>query len=180
MYENESNKVKEGIEYLRELLVHDFPEEKDSALEEIRERLDEIQGDIDFLVSNLPYEVLGDIDEERKDTGDDLLEEGELEDEVVEADKLIDDARELLFSVNEKYFGDETEPSYAPSEAMNAVRTVNPYSTMNELSTVGRDENKLIDNDRILTHPKRKFKITIDLILAIAIFVTLILSCILE
>lgn len=158
MFENESNKVSEDIKYLQGLMENDSQEGQESTLDEIRERLDEIQEDMDFLMSNLPYEVLGDIDDEREDTGEDLLEEGELEDEVVEADRLLEDARELLFSVREKYFGDEICTPSAPSELM---------------------ETGMAEKRQKEKHPKKKFRISLDLFLAIAIFIMLIISCIL-
>lgn len=158
MFENESNKVREDIEYLQGLMESDSQEEPESSLDEIRERLEDIQEDMDFLMSNLPYEVLGDIDDEREDTGEDLLEEGELEDEVVEADRLIEDAKELLFSVREKYFGDEIGTPSTPSE---------PKDT-------GKAEKRQEEK-----RPKKMFRVSLDLFLAIAIFIILILSCIL-
>lgn len=158
MFENESNKVREDIEYLQGLMENDSQEEPESSLDEIRERLEDIQEDMDFLMSNLPYEVLGDIDDEREDTGEDLLEEGELEDEVVEADRLIEDAKELLFSVREKYFGDEIGTPSTPSE---------PKDT-------GKAEKRQEEK-----RTKKMFRVSLDLFLAIAIFIILILSCIL-
>ena len=158
MFENESNKVREDIEYLQGLMENDSQEEPESSLDEIRERLEDIQEDMNFLMSNLPYEVLGDIDDEREDTGEDLLEEGELEDEVVEADRLIEDAKELLFSVREKYFGDEIGTPSTPSE---------PKDT-------GKAEKRQEEK-----RTKKMFMVSLDLFLAIAIFIILILSCIL-
>lgn len=157
MYENETSKVREDIEYLRNLLENDSTEEQGANLEEVRERLDETEQDIDFLMSNLPYEVLGNIDEEREDTGDDLLEEGELEDEVVEAGRLLEEARNLLLSVREKYFGEEFVPSSEPSGFKDTGTDVTGHEK---------------------TRHKNKFRISLDLVLAIGIFVILILSCI--
>ena len=61
---------------------------------------------IDDLRSNIPYESLDEPEELADELADDTLEEAEVEDEVVEIDRLINNAYELMGLAQAKYYPD--------------------------------------------------------------------------
>lgn len=79
---------------------------------DLESKLNEIQADVNFLISNLPVEAIDDDEQREEEYPGDFEDSEELEDEVVECEKLIAQATELLAAVREHYL--PSEPS-APS-----------------------------------------------------------------
>ena len=116
MLDQESSAVREGIEFLEQLLENVFREDPSFDPDDLRERLEEIEEDVRELVANLPYEAIDD-DAEREYQHPDMFDDSEeLEDEVVECDALVDRALELLAEVEAMYFPPEEAPAPAQSE----------------------------------------------------------------
>ena len=103
MYENESNAVRLGIEFLQALNEKDYLTDPTFDPVDLESKLDEIQDDINFLISNLPVEAIDDDEERDEEYAGDFEDSEELEDEVVECEKLIAQATELLEAVREHY-----------------------------------------------------------------------------
>ena len=110
MYENESAKVKLGIEFLSALIEKDYRTDPTFDIQDLGAKMLEIGDDIKFLQSNLNLEVADDVEEAREELADDTLEEDELEDEIVECTRLVDTALTLYDAVRKRYFPlDESE-----------------------------------------------------------------------
>jgi len=107
MFEHETDVVRLGIEFLEALMEKDYREVPDFDPVDLKKKLKEIEGDIDTLVSNLPYEAIDDNEEMEHQYPEEFADNEELEDEVVECDKVIARARALLEGVRERYFGDQ-------------------------------------------------------------------------
>lgn len=103
MYENESNAVRLGIEFLQALNEKDYLTDPTFDPVDLESKLDEIQDDINFLISNLPVEAIDDDEERDEEYAGDFEDSEELEDEVVECERLIAQATELLEAVREHY-----------------------------------------------------------------------------
>lgn len=133
MFDHESSAVREGIEFLEQLLKKDFLEDPSFDPDDLRERLDEISEDVRELVANLPYEAIDD-DAEREYQHPDMFDDSEeLEDEVVECDALVDRALELLAEVEAMCFPPEEagEPSLPePSPGRAAAEPAQPASSV--------------------------------------------------
>ncbi|MBO4428239.1 MAG: hypothetical protein J5771_07165 [Bacteroidales bacterium] len=88
---------------------------------DLENRLEEIEADVEELVSNLPVEVLDGDDEEELEGEypEDFDDAEELEDEVVECEELVEQARALLARVRAHYLPVETPapPAQAPAPA---------------------------------------------------------------
>lgn len=112
MYENESAAVRLGIEFLTALNEKDYLLDPSFDPVDFERKLDEIQADVNFLISNLPVEAIDDDVEREEEYPSDFEDSEELEDEVVECEKLIAQATKLLAAVREHYL--PSEPS-APS-----------------------------------------------------------------
>lgn len=133
MYENEAAHVRLGIEFLQAMTEKEYLLDPTFDVLDLERKLNEIQADVNRLISNLPVEAIDD-DEEREDEyPGDFEDSEELEDEVVECEKLIAQATELLKIVREHYLPSE--------EAMDAVSTKPapaPISRKYRLSEDGR------------------------------------------
>lgn len=104
MYENESNKVKAGVEFLSALMEKDYRNDPSFDPVDLAEKMMEIADDIKSLRDNFDYEVADDVVQAREELADDTLEEDELEDEIVECDNLIEHAINLFGDVRKRYF----------------------------------------------------------------------------
>lgn len=113
MYENESTAVRLGIEFLQAMTEKDYLLEPTFDVLDLESKLNEIQADVNRLISNLPVEAIDDDEEREQEYTGDFEDSEELEDEVVECEKLIAQATELLKTVREHYLPSE--------EAMAAV-----------------------------------------------------------
>lgn len=117
MYERESEIVRLGIDFLTALTEKDYLLDPSFDVLDLEKKLNEIQGDINFLISNLPVEAIDDDKEREEEYAGDFEDSEELEDEVVECEKLIAKANALMKTVREHYL---------PSEASVAAVTPKP------------------------------------------------------
>ena len=130
MYENESAAVRVGIEFLQALTEKDYLLDPSFDVLDLESKLNEIQADVNFLISNLPVEAIDDDEQREEEYPGDFEDSEELEDEVVECEKLIAQATELLASVREHYLPSElaaTSPTAAnpKSEPVKKKRYIN-------------------------------------------------------
>ena len=130
MYENESAAVRAGIEFLQALNEKDYLLDPSFDPVDLEQKLNEIQADVNFLISNLPVEAIDDDEQREEEYPGDFEDSEELEDEVVECEKLITQATELLAVVREHYLPSElaaTSPTAAKpkSEPVKKKRYIN-------------------------------------------------------
>ena len=123
MYENESAAVRLGIEFLQAMTEKDYLLDPTFDVLDLESKLNEIQADVTRLISNLPVEAIDDDEEREQEHAGDFEDSEELEDEVVECEKLIAQATELLKKVREHYLPSEesmaavsTTPAPAPTK----------------------------------------------------------------
>lgn len=107
MYENESAAVRLGIEFLQAMTEKDYLLDPSFDVLDLESKLNEIQADVNRLISNLPVEAIDDDEEREQEYAGDFEDSEELEDEVVECEKLIAQATELLKTVREHYLPSE-------------------------------------------------------------------------
>lgn len=117
MYERESEVVRLGVEFLTALTEKDYLTDPSFDVLDLEKTLNEIQVDINFLISNLPVEAIDDDQEREEEYSGDFEDSEELEDEVVECERLIAQATRLMAEVREHYL---------PSEASLAAVTSTP------------------------------------------------------
>lgn len=125
MYENESAAVRLGIEFLRAMTEKDYLLDPSFDVLDLEQKLNEIQADVNFLVSNLPVEAIDDDEQREEEYPGDFEDSEELEDEVVECEKLIAQATELLAAVREHYLPSpsiQPETTPAPSKPIQAKK----------------------------------------------------------
>ena len=119
MYENESAAVRAGIDFLQALTEKDYLLDPTFDVLDLEQKLIEIQADVNFLISNLPVEAIDDDQEREEEYPGDFEDSEELEDEVVECEKLIAQATGLLAAVREHYLPSpsiQPETTPAPSK----------------------------------------------------------------
>lgn len=133
MFENESNAVRLGIEFLQALSEKDYLLDPTFEVLDLYDKLDEIQDDVNRLISNLPVEAIDDDEEREQEYTGDFEDSEELDDEVVECEKLIAQATELLKTVREHYL-----PSEEAMAAVSAKPAPAPTSRKYRLSEDGR------------------------------------------
>ena len=131
MYENESAAVRLGIELLQAMTEKDYLFDPTFDVLDLESKLNEIQADVNRLISNLPVEAIDDDEEREQEYAGDFEDSEELEDEVVECEKLIAQATELLKTVRGHYL--PSEESLAASVPASA-----PTSRKNRLSEDGQ------------------------------------------
>ncbi len=107
MYENESAAVRAGVDFLQALTEKDYLLDPTFDVLDLEQKLIEIQADVNFLISNLPVEAIDDDQEREEEYPGDFEDSEELEDEVVECEKLIAQATKLLATVREHYLPSE-------------------------------------------------------------------------
>ena len=103
MYENESAVVRLGIDFLTALTEHDYLTDPSFDPIDLENKLNEIEADVNFLISNLPVEAIDDDGERDEEYPGDFEDSEELEDEVVMCERLITKAEGLLAVVREHY-----------------------------------------------------------------------------
>lgn len=128
MFENETNKLREDIALWEELLETDVRQDPKFEEHLMLSLFAGTQVHIEVLRSNIPFESLDEPEELADELTDDTLEEAEVEDEVVEIDRLIDKAYELMGLAQAKYYPEglpvpepditveETEESVTPDK----------------------------------------------------------------
>ena len=107
MYEYESAAVRLGIKFLTALNEKEYLLDPTFDPVDLENKLNEIQTDINILASNLPVEAIDDDEEREGEYPGDFEDSEELEDEVVECEKLIAQATKLLAAVREHYLPSE-------------------------------------------------------------------------
>ena len=118
MFENESAAVRLGIEYLRALTAKDFLLDPSFDPVDLEQKLNEIQSDVNRLISNLPVEAIDDDEEREQECPGDFEDSEELEDEVVECERLVALATELLAAVREHYLPSSSiQPESTPASS---------------------------------------------------------------
>ena len=123
MYENESAAVRAGIGFLQALTEKDYLLDPTFDVLDLEQKLIEIQADVNFLISNLPVEAIDDDQEREEEYPGDFEDSEELEDEVVECEKLIAQATKLLATVREHYLPSEVATA-APAAAAPQTKPV--------------------------------------------------------
>ena len=126
MYENESAPVRLGIEFLQAMTEKDYLLDPTFDVLDLEQKLIEIQSNVNRLISNLPVEAIDDDQEREGEYAGDFEDSEELEDEVVECEKLIAQANELLKTVREHYLPSE-EAMAAVSAKPAPVQTSRKY-----------------------------------------------------
>ena len=86
----------------------------------MEQKLIEIQNDVNILISNLPVEAIDDDEEREGEYTGDFEDSEELEDEVVECEKLITQASQLLKTVREHYLPSEESLAAVSSSSVPA------------------------------------------------------------
>ena len=133
MYENEAAHVRLGIEFLQAMTEEDYLLDPTFDVLDLERKLNEIQADVNRLISNLPVEAIDDDEEREQEYTSDFEDSEELEDEVVECEKLIAQATELLKTVREHYLPSEEAMATVPANSAPA-----PTSRKYRLSEDGR------------------------------------------
>lgn len=133
MYENEAAHVRLGIEFLQAMTEKEYLLDPTFDVLDLERKLNEIQADVNRLISNLPVEAIDDDEERGDEYPGDFEDSEELEDEVVECEKLIAQATELLKIVREHYL-----PSEEAMAAVSAKPAPAPTSRKYRLSEDGR------------------------------------------
>ena len=123
MYENESAHVRLGIEFLQAMTEEDYLLDPTFDVLDLESKLNEIQADVNRLISNLPVEAIDDDEEREQEYAGDFEDSEELEDEVVECEKLIAQATKLLATVREHYLPSEVSTA-APAAAAPQAKPV--------------------------------------------------------
>ena len=123
MYENESAAVRAGVDFLQALTEKDYLLDPTFDVLDLEQKLIEIQADVNFLISNLPVEAIDDDQEREEEYPGDFEDSEELEDEVVECEKLIAQANKLLATVREHYLPSEVVTA-APAAAAPQTKLV--------------------------------------------------------
>lgn len=117
MFENETAAVRLGVEFLQAMTEKDYLLDPSFDVLDLESKLNEIQADINILISNLPVEAIDDDEEREQEYPGDFEDREELEDEVVECERLIAQAKQLMASVREHYLPSKVSlaASYATS-----------------------------------------------------------------
>ena len=124
MYENESAAVRAGVDFLQALTEKDYLLDPTFDVLDLEQKLIEIQADVNFLISNLPVEAIDDDQEREEEYPGDFEDSEELEDEVVECEKLIAQAKKLIAAVKEHYL-----PSDVALDAVSPAPSPGPIQT---------------------------------------------------
>lgn len=123
MFENETAAVRLGVEFLQALAEKDYLLDPSFDVLDLESKLNEIQADINILISNLPVEAIDDEEEREQEYSGDFEDSEELEDEVVECERLIAQAKQLMATVREHYL-----PSEASLVALTATSKAKTFA----------------------------------------------------
>ena len=133
MYENESAAVRAGVDFLQALTEKDYLLDPTFDVLDLESKLNEIQADVNILISNLPVEAIDDEEEMEAEYTGDFEDSEELEDEVVECERLIKTATKLMAEVREHYL-----PSEASLAAVKTPSVTAPAAKKRRLSEDSR------------------------------------------
>lgn len=137
MYERESEVVRLGVEFLTALTEKDYLTDPSFDVLDLEKTLNEIQVDINFLISTLPVEAIDDDQEREEEYAGDFEDSEELEDEVVECERLIAQATKLMGEVREHYL-----PSEASLAAVTATPSPKPAMAITKPKPLPKPEKK--------------------------------------
>lgn len=126
MYENESAPVRLGIEFLQAMMEKDYLLDPTFDVLDLESKLNEIQADVNLLISNLPVEAIDDDEEREEEYLGDFEDSEELEDEVVECEKLIAQATRLIAAVKDHYLPSDVSLAAASSVPSSKPKTPTP------------------------------------------------------
>ena len=132
MYENESTAVRLGVEFLAALTEKDYLTDPSFDPADLESKLNEIEADVNSLISNLPVEAIDDDEEREEEYPGDFEDSEELEDEGVECEKLIAQAKELLTAVREHYLPSEAAIASITSNQSSRPESVKPKPVVQE------------------------------------------------
>ena len=121
MFEDKIDTLREHIDHLREFLADGWEEDADLEKDELLSELESFEEDIQDLKDDLPYDEVDEYGEDIEDFSGDNLEEGELEDELVEAEGVIEELEELIQEVRNRLDEDEEFNEESPSETRHFV-----------------------------------------------------------
>lgn len=139
MYENESSAVRLGIEFLTALTEKDYLTDPSFDPVDLESKLNEIEADVNFLISNLPVEAIDDEEEREEEYSGDFEDSEELEDEVVECERLINQAKEILAVVREHYLPSGSTIASIPSSPSPQQESIKPKPVVQE--TIRKKKN---------------------------------------
>ena len=139
MYENESDAVRLGVEFLTALTEKDYLTDPSFDPVDLEGKLNEIEADVNFLISNLPVEAIDDDEEREEEYPGDFEDSEELEDEVVECEKLIVRAKELLSAVREHYLPSEETMAAIASNPSPQPEPITPKTAVQETGRKKKD-----------------------------------------
>lgn len=108
MYENESAAVRVGIEFLQAMMEKDYLLDPTFDVLDLEKNLKTIQADVNLLIATLPVEAIDDDKEREEEYPGDFEDSEELEDEVVECERLIAQATRLIAQVKYHYLPSDT------------------------------------------------------------------------
>ena len=108
MYENESAAVRAGIEFLQAMMEKDYLLDPTFDVLDLEKNLNMIQADVNILIASLPVEAIDDDKEREEEYPGDFEDSEELEDEVVECERLIAQATRLIAQVKDHYLPSDT------------------------------------------------------------------------
>lgn len=131
MFGNETSKLREDIALWEELLVNDVRQDPKFEEHLLLSLFAGTQVHIEALKSNIPYESLDEQEELADELADNTLEEAEVEDEVVDIDRLIDKACKLMRLAQAKYYPEGlpvTEPDIHEEKAEESITSDEPVS----------------------------------------------------
>ena len=169
MYEPELQAVLFGFDFLRNLYENDYRNDPTFDKEDLRAKMQEIDNDVVNLFSQLPFDTIGNLAEERDEMPDDTMQEGDMEDEVVECESAINATLDLLNKVSIKYLGEtykgNSKAIYGGKASDEAIKNI-----MDRVSSYFPEEHN--------TNAKKKHHWTIDEILAILLLIILFASAI--
>lgn len=111
MFEESIELLKEYKEYLNDILSTDCDQDEDFDDLELRSKLEDCENDIENIEYSLPYDEIEEDDIPIEDMSGENLEDGELEDEIVEIEALIKELREMIEQVRLRYFDENGELS---------------------------------------------------------------------
>lgn len=139
MYENESAAVRAGVDFLLALTEKDYLLDPTFDVLDLESKLNEIQADVNFLISNLPVEVIDDDKQREEEYPGDFEDSEELEDEVVECEKLIAQASALLAAARDHYLQSERSVASGPIESSPKPIETKPMPSVPALSKKKKD-----------------------------------------
>lgn len=128
MFEDKAELLRGHIGYLEEVLS-EAPGNIDAT--EVEQRLADCRNDIDDARSSMPYDEVDDDEEHIEDFSGDNLEDGELEDEIVEIEALMERLGELMSQAVELIFDGDSEETL--------------FQTNGAVTTEHQDFNRLLE-----------------------------------